>query len=440
MSKRKRKREEEAAAAAAELAAPDATDATAALVEESASPRRLLPVDVQQKEFRLAFRGYNEQDVDVFLDGVTEELARLHEENKRLIEQLEEGGGVGPSAGALIADAQRRAEDIVREARAQAGALLAGGGAELVVEPPPGEDIRPFLVREREFLQGLASLIQQHAESVKREAQQVRGASSTEPSTEPSAEFSASSPASTAAYAVEATSEPSAEYVPRHASESAPPAPVPIAPELPEAAPPAIPESSDGGRDAWGPERQADAWAEAPEPEPAEASLPPVPAAVEVPGPSEVIEPAETAQVPDDDLGQTQSWSAPSTTEWDEAVELPLEDEAEPAFGSAVEPPSMPRQAVQEPAFGAEGGGEAPRSNPFLETGGRGPAPVAPPPADLEDDLRPDPISLSPPPPEAEPESPSAASEPPDAPRDESDEADREESDRSLRELFWGEE
>ena len=33
---------------------------------------RLTPVDVQQKEFRLAVRGYNEREVDQFLDEVTE--------------------------------------------------------------------------------------------------------------------------------------------------------------------------------------------------------------------------------------------------------------------------------------------------------------------------------------------------------------------------------
>ena len=31
-------------------------------------PKRVSPVDIQQKEFRLAMRGYNERDVDQFLD------------------------------------------------------------------------------------------------------------------------------------------------------------------------------------------------------------------------------------------------------------------------------------------------------------------------------------------------------------------------------------
>ena len=36
---------------------------------------RITPVDIQQAEFRLAFRGYNERDVDTFLDRVTEDLS-----------------------------------------------------------------------------------------------------------------------------------------------------------------------------------------------------------------------------------------------------------------------------------------------------------------------------------------------------------------------------
>ena len=39
-----------------------------------AESRRITPVDIQQKEFRVAMRGYHEQDVDQFLDDVTEEV------------------------------------------------------------------------------------------------------------------------------------------------------------------------------------------------------------------------------------------------------------------------------------------------------------------------------------------------------------------------------
>lgn len=59
-------------------------DAQEAGFTAPATRPRLTPIDVQQKEFRLAFRGYNERDVDEFLDLVTEELAAYTEENRRL--------------------------------------------------------------------------------------------------------------------------------------------------------------------------------------------------------------------------------------------------------------------------------------------------------------------------------------------------------------------
>ena len=128
---------------------------------------RLTPVDVQQKVLRLAFRGYNEQDVDRFLDHVTEDLAALHEENKRLHEELELRG---PGGGGE--EARRHAEEIIRRAREEA-ARIAGG------EAAPGAAVpSAYLVRERQFLQRLAELVQQHAGSLKQEARRARDASS----------------------------------------------------------------------------------------------------------------------------------------------------------------------------------------------------------------------------------------------------------------------
>jgi DivIVA domain-containing protein len=142
------------------------------VVEDEAQDQhraRLTPVDVQQKVFRLAFRGYNEGDVDEFLDLVTESLAALHEENKRLLEQLQEAGA-GGSAGALAA-AQRQADAIVSQAREQAARIAEeGGGAPVVAGGPPTS----FLVRERAFLQRIASLVQDHARVLKQEARKTR--------------------------------------------------------------------------------------------------------------------------------------------------------------------------------------------------------------------------------------------------------------------------
>jgi DivIVA domain-containing protein len=133
---------------------------------------RLTPVDVQQKVFRLAFRGYNERDVDEFLDRVTEDLAALHEENKRLREQVAEGGG-----GADTSGAERQAEAIVRQAREHAARLVeeaerraAATSAATSTQGLPGS----FLLQERQFLQQMASLIQGHAQRLREDARRAR--------------------------------------------------------------------------------------------------------------------------------------------------------------------------------------------------------------------------------------------------------------------------
>ena len=95
--------------------------------------KRLTPIDIQQAVFRRAlFRGYREEEVDQLLDLVTEELALLLEEQRRLREQI---------AGAA----------------AQPVATSEATAAELA----------PFLSRERAFLRELAQLVQNHAESLK---------------------------------------------------------------------------------------------------------------------------------------------------------------------------------------------------------------------------------------------------------------------------------
>ncbi len=143
---------------------------------------RLTPVDVQQKVFRLAFRGYNEQDVDHFLDEITEDLAALHEENKRLREELELRG---PGGG--TEDARRHAEEIIRRAREEAARISAAAPAAPVVPVGSAAATPAFLVREREFLQRLASLVQDHAASLKSEARRAREAE--EPEQEESEEL-----------------------------------------------------------------------------------------------------------------------------------------------------------------------------------------------------------------------------------------------------------
>jgi DivIVA domain-containing protein len=151
-------------------------------------PRRVTPVEIQQKEFRLAMRGYNERDVDQFLDEVTEEVARLYADNKRLREEVEFGKTTRlETTGAAEADgvmrqAREEAARIIAEATARASTM--GGGAGGAVQPsgdppavagaPSSEIMSIFLARERAFLQNMANLIQAHAEGVKQDVRRVR--------------------------------------------------------------------------------------------------------------------------------------------------------------------------------------------------------------------------------------------------------------------------
>jgi DivIVA domain-containing protein len=149
--------------------------------------KRVTPVEIQQKEFRLAMRGYNERDVDQFLDEVTEEVARLYADNKRLREEVEFGrttrletGGAAEAEG-IVRQAREEAARIIAEATARASTLGPGVGAPpssgtpaAGTGAPPSEIMSIFLARERAFLQNMANLIQAHAEGVKQDVRRVR--------------------------------------------------------------------------------------------------------------------------------------------------------------------------------------------------------------------------------------------------------------------------
>ena len=50
---------------------------------------KLTPLDIHHKEFRTSLRGYNEKEVDAFLDEVADEFERLFKENVDLNERLQ---------------------------------------------------------------------------------------------------------------------------------------------------------------------------------------------------------------------------------------------------------------------------------------------------------------------------------------------------------------
>jgi DivIVA domain-containing protein len=136
---------------------------------------RITPEEVQQVEFRLAFRGYNERDVDAFLDRITEGLSSYRQE----LEGVRSGSGLPLTAAAgstgdadaIVARARAEADEIVRRAQEQAAGIRAAAGAG---SSDARGAVAPFLNKEREFLQSLGGLVQTHAEEIKQMVMAIR--------------------------------------------------------------------------------------------------------------------------------------------------------------------------------------------------------------------------------------------------------------------------
>ncbi|MGX6600930.1 DivIVA domain-containing protein [Micromonosporaceae bacterium Da 78-11] len=89
----------------------------------------LTPADIHNMAFKkppIGKRGYDEEEVDAFLDELEQELIRLIEENRALADQMQRPGpaGPGPSAATMAMNAEladMAAElDRMQEARARA--------------------------------------------------------------------------------------------------------------------------------------------------------------------------------------------------------------------------------------------------------------------------------------------------------------------------------
>jgi len=143
-------------------------------------PAPLTPLEIQQKEFRVSrFGGYKMRDVDEFLDQITDSFTALTAEVDRF-----RAGGAAPVVGAPdLDDVSRQADEIIARARAEAARITGEAKAAPSMTGPPGstssrEEDKPavnaFLSQEREFLQSLAGLVQQHAETVKGMAKSSR--------------------------------------------------------------------------------------------------------------------------------------------------------------------------------------------------------------------------------------------------------------------------
>jgi cell division initiation protein len=80
---------------------------------------RITPMDIEQQEFGRSFRGYNEEEVDDFLDKIVkdyEELinenVKLNEEIEKMTERLKEFSEIEESLRSALLNAQKSAEEM----------------------------------------------------------------------------------------------------------------------------------------------------------------------------------------------------------------------------------------------------------------------------------------------------------------------------------------
>jgi len=92
----------------------------------------LTPLDVQQKEFKRSFRGYNEEEVDKFLDQVVQSYDALYLENHSLKEKLKSEEAnvehylkLENTIKDAVIMAQKNAEDLQSNAQREAELQLA---------------------------------------------------------------------------------------------------------------------------------------------------------------------------------------------------------------------------------------------------------------------------------------------------------------------------
>ena len=139
---------------------------------------RMTAMDVEKQEFRTSLRGYDREDVRMFLRSVAEEIGRLHLENGMLREEIGQLRGAVEdlrsrertlqdtlvSAQSMVSDmkerAQREAELLGREARIKAERLL--DQAQDQLETIEAEINRAKLERDA-FENRLKSCIEEHS-------------------------------------------------------------------------------------------------------------------------------------------------------------------------------------------------------------------------------------------------------------------------------------
>ncbi len=92
---------------------------------------RITPMDIEQQEFSKSFRGYNEEEVDDFLDKIVkdyEELinenVRLNEEIERMQEKLKEFSQIEETLRSALLNAQKSAAEMKEKVKDEAKIII----------------------------------------------------------------------------------------------------------------------------------------------------------------------------------------------------------------------------------------------------------------------------------------------------------------------------
>ena len=81
----------------------------------------ITPIEIENKEFKKGIRGYNQDEVDEFLDIVKEDFEQLYRENLELIDKDE---GIEETLKATLITAQSAAEDTCSAANKKAKIIV----------------------------------------------------------------------------------------------------------------------------------------------------------------------------------------------------------------------------------------------------------------------------------------------------------------------------
>ena len=117
------------------------------------------PIDIQEKEFSRAVRGYKEEEVNAFLDELTLDLERLlnelretKEENSRLVEELERHRGSEGTVVETLEAAKSLMQDISASAEKRADILLKNAELDAELMRKEARETAEDIARESEAL------------------------------------------------------------------------------------------------------------------------------------------------------------------------------------------------------------------------------------------------------------------------------------------------